>query len=1074
MPVSTHVTTTFTSGELSPKLKGRADLTQYHHGAETLDNFIPLVQGGLIRRPGTRFVASVYDQSMYTRMIPFEHSADQSYMLEVGDRYIRVFRDRQLLLTDGELTSAGSDSKDGAGVVKITVTGDPNADETIELISTDGTAVTYTAKSATSASANEFIRTGTDTEVATGLKTCIEHASGHAGKITVSQALGVLTLTQAQKGGSGNTTVTEGLANVAVLGNDGTTANKFTGGYHNYVLLSPLASPGAAVLTFTGTPSVDDTIRLKSSEIAATATITFTDVPNLNETIAIISTDGTNKTYTAKNITAQSSREFERGATGSPTVTQIAAGLKSCIEHDSGHAGKITVTQAAGVLTLTQATSGTAGNTTITESLTNVTKTNFTGGAAQTSVTYTAKSTETLGSNQFAVASGVVATIAESLKDCIEHSSGHNGKIIATRTAGVLVLQQATHGVEGNTTLNSGLDNCTVTTSVDQTNTQFVGGNADTAVPFVESELRQIKYAQSADILFLCHKNHNPLQVNRTADTTWTTSKFNFARGPWEDTNTTNVKLKWEEQEPGDGTGVGSTVTIKSYENDEATTYPLFSTTDAPTAPPSGIGLNRGRLIRAKFSTNWGSLRITEVTSDHEVSAIIKEDIKGTGSSGDLTTDWRLGAWSNTTGWPEVPLFHQARFWIGGRTNAPQTLWGSVTNDFSNFQPSDKTGAVADSDGMSLSISDDRVNSIRSLISTSKGMILFTEGGEWVLSSRSTSAAITPTSIQLLRQSTYGVTDRARPIQAGIAGLFIQRAGRKLREMSFSYDADQYIAPDMNLLAEHVFDGTVVETAYQQEPGSILWFITENETELIGFTYQREQGVTAWHRHPMDTLSGGNKAKIQSIAVIPDTPHDLLWMVVKRTINSVVTRNIEYMSDRFDKSIDSDAAFYVDAGIVKIDASSTFTAVAGLDHLEGETVSVFADNVEQAQKTVSSGAITMATAANRAHVGLPITSVMKTMPLVFQTDRDPRGILSRHFKTFIELFESYDFKIKQNDEDLETVDVSNLVATEPADGLAEINIPSGSDRQPTITISTDSPSPLTILSMIHEIQTGGI
>jgi len=142
-------------------------------------------------------------------------------------------------------------------------------------------------------------------------------------------------------------------------------------------------------------------------------------------------------------------------------------------------------------------------------------------------------------------------------------------------------------------------------------------------------------------------------------------------------------------------------------------------------------------------------------------------------------------------------------------------------------------------------------------------------------------------------------------------------------------------------------------------------------------------------------------------------------------------------------------------------------------------VSVFADNVEQAQKTVGSLddgkiGINMDTAANRAHVGLPITSVMKTMPLVFQTDRDPRGILSRHFKTFIELFESYDFKIKQNDEDLETVDVSNLIATEPADGLAEINIPSGSDRQPTITISTDSPSPLTILSMIHEIQTGGI
>jgi hypothetical protein len=873
------------------------------------------------------------------------------------------------------------------------------------------------------------------------LKSCIEHDSGHAGKITVTQAAGVLTLTQATSGNAGNTIITSDLTNI--------TNTNFGGG------LGPNAAAATATITVAGTPSAD-------------------------ETIALISTDTTSRTYTARSTTDAANNRFDR--TG--TVTEVATALKTCIEHASGHNGKITVTQAAGVLTLTQDTSGFAGNTTITEGLTNVTalggdgatSDEFTGGDNASSITYTAKSAISAAANEFDRDISATA-VASSLKTCIEHASGHHGKIIATQTAEVLVLQQTTHGVEGNTAITDALSNCTVTTSTDQTNTKFVGGSDDITVPFVESELRQIKYAQSADILFLCHQYHNPLQVNRTADTTWTTSKFNSVRGPWEDTNTTNVKLKWEEQEPGDGTGVGSTVTIKSYENDAATTYPLFSTTDAPTAPPSGIGLNRGRLIRAKFSTNWGSLRITEVISTSQVSAIIKEAIDG--SSGDLTKDWRLGAWSNTTGWPEVPLFHQARFWLGGRTNAPQTLWGSVTNDFSNFQPSDKTGSVADSDGMSLSISDDRVNSIRSLISTSKGMILFTEGGEWVLSSRSTSAAITPTSIQLLRQSTYGVTDRARPIQAGIAALFIQRAGRKLREISFSYDADQFIAPDMNLLAEHVFDGTVVETAYQQEPGSILWFITENETELIGFTYQREQGVTAWHRHPMDTLRGGNKAKIQSIAVIPDTPHDLLWMVVKRTINSVVTRNIEYMSDRFDKIIDSDAAFYVDAGIVKIDASSAFTEVAGLDHLEGETVSVFADNVEQAQKTVGSLddgkiGINMDTAANRAHVGLPITSVMKTMPLVFQTDRDPRGILSRHFKTFIELFESYDFKIKQNDEDLETVDVSNLVATEPADGLAEINIPSGSDRQPTITISTESPSPLTILSMIHEIQTGGI
>jgi hypothetical protein len=99
-----------------------------------------------------------------------------------------------------------------------------NADtETITIISTDGTSVTYTGEDdGTTAASNLFNTGGTAAAAATGLQTCIEHANGHAGKITVSKDSATLTLTQVEPGPDGNTTITSGLT--------GGSATSFTGG----------------------------------------------------------------------------------------------------------------------------------------------------------------------------------------------------------------------------------------------------------------------------------------------------------------------------------------------------------------------------------------------------------------------------------------------------------------------------------------------------------------------------------------------------------------------------------------------------------------------------------------------------------------------------------------------------------------------------------------------------------------------------------------------------------------------------------------------------------------------------
>lgn len=85
-----YVTTNFTAGELSPRLRGRTDVARYQNGTSVMRNFIPQVYGGIKPRPGTRYVAAAKSATKDVRLIPFVTSAG-SYVIEFGDLYFRFF-----------------------------------------------------------------------------------------------------------------------------------------------------------------------------------------------------------------------------------------------------------------------------------------------------------------------------------------------------------------------------------------------------------------------------------------------------------------------------------------------------------------------------------------------------------------------------------------------------------------------------------------------------------------------------------------------------------------------------------------------------------------------------------------------------------------------------------------------------------------------------------------------------------------------------------------------------------------------------------------------------------------------
>ena len=88
-----QILTNFTAGEFSPRLNGRVDISKYYNACRTLQNMIVFPHGGASRRFGTVYVAECKDSTKKARLIPFQFSTSQAYIIEAGETYFRFYKD---------------------------------------------------------------------------------------------------------------------------------------------------------------------------------------------------------------------------------------------------------------------------------------------------------------------------------------------------------------------------------------------------------------------------------------------------------------------------------------------------------------------------------------------------------------------------------------------------------------------------------------------------------------------------------------------------------------------------------------------------------------------------------------------------------------------------------------------------------------------------------------------------------------------------------------------------------------------------------------------------------------------
>ena len=236
---------------------------------------------------------------------------------------------------------------------------------------------------------------------------------------------------------------------------------------------------------------------------------------------------------------------------------------------------------------------------------------------------------------------------------------------------------------------------------------------------------------------------------------------------------------------------------------------------------------------------------------------------------------------TSSDNYPSVVSFFEQRLVFANTNNNPQTLWFSKSNDYENFT----TGTNAD-DAMIFTIASNQVNSIRYL-SASRSLIVGTVGGEFLVTGSDTVDGLSPTNINIRRQATYGSAD-VSAVPVGNVTLFLQRAKRKIRELVYNYDSDNYVAPDLTILAEHVTESNLKELAYQQEPHSIVWALREDGI-LSGMTYQRNENVVAWHKHIFGGRSNtGKSTNVKTVSFTANSTN------VNTTNNTITLTNHQF------------------------------------------------------------------------------------------------------------------------------------------------------------------------------------
>lgn len=433
------------------------------------------------------------------------------------------------------------------------------------------------------------------------------------------------------------------------------------------------------------------------------------------------------------------------------------------------------------------------------------------------------------------------------------------------------------------------------------------------------------------------------------------------------------------------------------------------------------------------------------------------------------TWRWAFSRWSAAKGWPDLVTFFRNRL-VCARSS-DQAIDFSVVSDYENFQDKD-FGTVTSDMAISATVAADQEYNALSWLSSGDALLIGGDGGEFICSEQTTNDVFGPDNIKIVKSTGYG-SRSIDAISAGNAVVYVQKGGRQLMEMQFNIQSNNFDSDDKSVPAEHLMIGGITQMTFQKETDSIIWCV-RGDGLLLSFTYNPKQDVFAWAQQPI----GGTGVVVESVVVLPAPTLDRseLWLIVRRTINGATKRYVEYMERPFRAGDTQASAFYLDAGLTYTGAPAA--TISGLDHLEGQTVSILTDGATHPDRVVTAGAITLQQPGSVVNIGLRCGCRLVTERLdAGAADGTSQGKTKRITKLVMRFYNSLGGSYGPQDgpyDDILTRSGNNLMDQAPpllTGDTDALDFPGGYDFDGVVDYVNDQPLPVTIVAIMPQVIT---
>ena len=499
-----------------------------------------------------------------------------------------------------------------------------------------------------------------------------------------------------------------------------------------------------------------------------------------------------------------------------------------------------------------------------------------------------------------------------------------------------------------------------------------------TPSPYNSSELAELDYEQTADILYLAHENHAPTKLIRSGHYDWVFETITFA--PTIAIPTGIAVVATVDNTDADNGGNAYAPQSDSY---VVTAYDEVSGQEsrasAAVSATNDLGLKRNyntiswssgsggptptefRVYKKEEKQEFGFIGRTTETS------FVDRNIGPDLSEGPPIGDNPFAAAGD---YPATVTFHEQRAFWGRSIANPNGIWASRSADYENM---DFRRPQREDDAFAIGLVANKVNAVNQLVSYKEGLLALTSHNIFTIQGANDDYIAANPPPRVRPEISRGCS-RLNPITVDNVVFYETAKGSSIHTIGYQFDLDGIRTDDLTVFARHLFVGMdIVDWAFAEKPASCIWAV-RGDGKLLCLTWDQAQEVWGWTLCETDGL-------FKSVCVINESGEDRAYFIVSRTVGGVSRSYVERMASEL--WTDQKDACYLDCARTFVNTTASAT-IDRLDHLNGLTVDALVDGNVFRGLTVANGRVTLPVAGTTVTIGLPYEAKIETLPLAIQ------------------------------------------------------------------------------------------